>query len=667
MKKFLFWLILLACILGYKFNADAKGLTDEQAAEQEREWIEKYVKEVSSPWSEIGRHLNQREDKTTPERNNIERDGALLYTSSLNEAFKSGAKDIEDVTNNYLTDYMYYDEEAYYYEAGKQSRVIWGKHFYDCGQTRSLAIDAKNNFNYCNLEQFFDEVEIYDTYTFVSWYSDYGGSGYNREVYYKTSKGDYVYFQYSIPFGVAEVDKKSLGPSYEYLMPADVFIDCCYRAGEKTVERIKNNEIDDGRAISFYEDEKLSVYIICSENFNINASVNVSSKSINLLSLAVALIIIFSIIMLIILIIKKRKIALILISVICAGIVIYVLVYFLYLKDVYEILGDRAILGDSYGYIHASCDSLANGADNIYEGKVESISFKICNRETGEWYQGEKLESDDKANGDYNPRNFKLILYTIYKVKVIKQYQGEETEYFYIVKQGGIENYRRLEQGILLKNAGITRAQFGRTHENMLGKTFLFVTYNGKLGQGLSEGYFEKGSEKYERFIEYLESDEFQNPPKPKDVVIDSSDMMCHSVEELLAKYELVFEGKVTPNHYHIREGKLCKDYYVSISNKHKGKLEYNIAYVLVYSGDDESDVIRQYRVLNSAGIKERVVYKDVTLLDPDKNYLFVVDKMRKEWADITNPAQFAFATDDSNSPGGITYSMIMEYLKKNN
>lgn len=311
MKKIIFCLILLTCIIGYDIKTDAKVMTDEEIKEQESKAREELIKKCSSSWSENGWHLNKRENKITPERNNAERDGFLLYTSSLYEAFWCGAKDIEDVINNYLIDYMYYDEESgnYYHEAGKQRKVIWGQYtglekndysdriyYYDHGQTESLSIDAKKKFNYCNMEQYLGDVEIYDVYIFVGW-----GWDYNREAYYKTNKGDYIYYQLHTPYG-------SIIAGDEYLMPADEYIDYCRRCHEKWVERCRNGGIKDGNLNSSTAlgNDELDVFKIGSENFNLNASLK-STNNQSWVMVGIIFTIAIVVVLILIFICKRKK------------------------------------------------------------------------------------------------------------------------------------------------------------------------------------------------------------------------------------------------------------------------------------------------------------------------------------------------------------------------
>lgn len=89
-----------------------------------------------------------------------------------------------------------------------------------------------------------------------------------------------------------------------------------------------------------------------------------------------------------------------------------------------------------------------------------------------------------------------------------------------------------------------------------------------------------------------------------------------------------------------------------------------------MYGFAENLDLLKQYRYLAKCGAQERLLYKDANLIEIGKSYLFLIKKQDKEnnasiVVEVKNPAQFAFATDDSNAPGGVTYSMIKEYLKK--
>ena len=81
---------------------------------------------------------------------------------------------------------------------------------------------------------------------------------------------------------------------------------------------------------------------------------------------------------------------------------------------------------------------------------------------------------------------------------------------------------------------------------------------------------------------------------------------------------------------------------------------------ISVEGGIDDYMMDEQYRLLNSAGINERKVFKDMQKLEVGKKYLFAVG-----YSGVNNPAQFAFCSDNSNAPGGVDYKMMKEYLKK--
>lgn len=175
-----------------------------------------------------------------------------------------------------------------------------------------------------------------------------------------------------------------------------------------------------------------------------------------------------------------------------AGIVLGVL----YIRDVVKIMYN--IKYTYYGYSgYYKFDKLNACVDSIYQGTVEDITFDVYNDRTGEFYRGEPIEEQNREW---------LTLVTIYKVKVDVVYQGEWSDYYYVMSMGGIEGYHDLTQGIILKNAGATGRHLGG-NVNWIGEKILFATKNREGLQILANPYslaLEVGGEQYERIAKNL-------------------------------------------------------------------------------------------------------------------------------------------------------------------
>lgn len=185
----------------------------------------------------------------------------------------------------------------------------------------------------------------------------------------------------------------------------------------------------------------------------------------------------------------------------------------LYIIDVYEILDKSGyVYGD--GPVYESYEHIVNSANNVYEGLIESVSFDIFNLTTQDMYKGETMAEDERRN---------LAFVTIYKVKVDKVYQGRQADYYHIMVEGGIDGYEDFRQGVILKNAGLNYRSIN-SWGDLRGKKILFSTKDrGDIQSALSIPYaeYEVGSEKYQEFISYLSSEEYNNPPKTtKDIFI---------------------------------------------------------------------------------------------------------------------------------------------------
>ncbi|MGN0480132.1 MAG: hypothetical protein ACI4EV_01020, partial [Lachnospiraceae bacterium] len=163
----------------------------------------------------------------------------------------------------------------------------------------------------------------------------------------------------------------------------------------------------------------------------------------------------------------------------------------------------------------------------------------------------------------------------------------------------------------------------------------------------------------YESIIKYVTSEDFINPPKVPTTYVDNEISLMKTSEEIVNSSERIFEGYIWKIQYFIRDSKMYTWYRVLVDDTYKGT-ERKTAIISAEGGIDDYMMDEQYRLLNSAGINERKVFKDMQKLEVGKKYLFAVG-----YSGVNNPAQFAFCSDNSNAPGGVDYKMMKEYLKK--
>ena len=113
---------------------------------------------------------------------------------------------------------------------------------------------------------------------------------------------------------------------------------------------------------------------------------------------------------------------------------------------------------------------LENAATSIYDGVITDIFFKVLDMTTGEVITSAHEDKD----GPY-------MLYTVYEVKVTRNYKNADTEKKYFCINGGKKGYKEDEQVQLLKSVGLYTEGTGvmisgHMPDLNIGETYKFYT-----------------------------------------------------------------------------------------------------------------------------------------------------------------------------------------------
>ena len=349
---------------------------------------------------------------------------------------------------------------------------------------------------------------------------------------------------------------------------------------------------------------------------------------------------------------NKKKV-IITVSVIATAIIVYLVIYFV---DVFRIMGrTTSFMADYEAY--STVEELVDAVDFVYEGTVTGYHYEVLDMRTG--YKFKKKTEEDLRYAE---------LCTIYEIDVKEKYKGEPLDKTTIMLEGGRQGDSDFIQAILAKNAGLDELQRGNDAMTV-GETYLFLV----LGDTFAPDYiinpeqykYEQSDNYYNIIKEYMNSEAYTNPPKVPTEYVETK--MLSTPEEIVAASDKVFEGKVNKIYFSIRDSQLVMGYNISVITKYKGELSDAPPYFIrVYGVSDDYKVNEQYRIINKKGITKRIAFKDMTVLEKGKTYIFAVDESDDIDVNIaTNPAQFAFCSDDSNAPGGVNYKMMKEYLEK--
>lgn len=304
----------------------------------------------------------------------------------------------------------------------------------------------------------------------------------------------------------------------------------------------------------------------------------------------------------------------------------------------------------SYGHgdyeAYSTVESLVDAAEIIYEGVPKKVWFDVQD----DW------------------------ICTFYEIEITKTYKGKEKEKSVIMINGGNDVYSLAEQYKALNKANVSVRRVDKTAAvPELGKNYLFVIWEEENGydRAVNPAQFALASEDsnsknpidYSILKNYLIQDSFVNPKVVPTEYINSTEKVLTSPKEIIESADRVFEGIVDYMYVRFNNGQMYTYYWIlPIDENEKGD------YFYINSFSDNYDIMEQYRRLNRYGISVRKVYRDLITLESGKTYLFTIKYKQKntngDASEVINPAQFAFATDDSNAPGGVTYSMIKEYLK---
>ena len=352
---------------------------------------------------------------------------------------------------------------------------------------------------------------------------------------------------------------------------------------------------------------------------------------------------------------NKKKV-IITVSVIATAIIVYLVIYFV---DVFRIMGRTTSFRADYE-VYSTVEELVDAVDFVYEGTVTGYHYEVLDMRTG--YKFKKKTEKDLRYAE---------LCTIYEIDVKEKYKGEPLDKTTIMLEGGRQGDSDFIQAILAKNAGLDELQRGNDAMTV-GETYMFmVCGNTSIPNYIinPEQYKYEQSDNYYNIIkEYMNSEAYTNPPKVPTEYVETK--MLTTPEEIVAASDKVFEGEISGMCFEVRNSKLVMYYAVRIRTKYKGELSETLDYIYIEGVSDDYKINEQYRILNREGITKRIVFKDMIMLEKGKTYIFAVEAVSDEWglkwySKATNPAQFAFCSDNSNAPGGVDYKMMKEYLEK--